>query len=134
MKIIVPEHLTLDKVLEYINLYCSIFSMEWFYHTAASAFNIFRRHLKSRYIKMVTVKFSCILHYKCVFIPKFNELSTFFYVVPLLSTLYCSVSEFHHLKFKPSKKRQHLCLNTCNHDFYWSASEFRQPSEVRDLP
>ena len=34
-----------------------------------------------------TAKVSCILHYKCLFIPKFNALSTFFPDVCILSVL-----------------------------------------------
>ena len=46
-------------------------------------YNIFRRCLKSRNIKMVKVSY--ILQYKCVFSPKFNKLSKFFPVVCLVT-------------------------------------------------
>ena len=42
-------------------------------------YNVFRKRLKSRNIKMVKVSY--ILDYKCVFSPKFNKLSQFFPVV-----------------------------------------------------
>ena len=48
-------------------------------------YNVFRRCLKSRNVKMV--KISYILQYKCVFSPKFNKLSKFFPVVCLVTIL-----------------------------------------------
>ena len=48
-------------------------------------YNVFRRHLKSRNIKMVKVSY--ILDYKCVFSPKFNKLSKFFPVVWFVTIL-----------------------------------------------
>ena len=55
------------------------FSLNIFIYKTAFYSNVFRRRLKSRNIRMVTV--SNILHYKCVFSPKFNKLSKFFPVV-----------------------------------------------------
>ena len=48
--------------------------------------NMFQRRLKSRNIKMAKV--SCILHYKCIIIKRFHELSTFFPVLHILTILY----------------------------------------------
>ena len=45
------------------------------FYKMAFYYNVFRRRLKSRNIKMVKVPY--ILHYKCVFFPKFNKLSKF---------------------------------------------------------
>ena len=47
---------------------------------------MFQRRLKSRNIKMAN--FSCILHYKCIIIKKFHELSTFFPDLHILTVLY----------------------------------------------
>ena len=55
------------------------------FHKVAFYYNVFRRRLKSRNIKMVKVSY--ILNYKCVFSPKFNKLSTFFPVVWLVTIL-----------------------------------------------
>ena len=55
-----------------------------FYKTAFY-YSVFQRHLKSRNIKMVKVSY--IVHYKCVFFPKFNELSKFFPVVWFVTIL-----------------------------------------------
>ena len=54
-----------------------------FYKTAFS--NVFRRRFKSRNIKMVKV--SHILHYECVFFPKFDKLSKFVPVVWFVTIL-----------------------------------------------
>ena len=55
-----------------------------FYKTAFY-YNVFRRRLKSRNIKMFKVSY--ILHYECVFFPKFNKLSNFFPVMWFVTIL-----------------------------------------------
>ena len=49
-------------------------------------YNVFRRHLKSRNIKIVKVSY--VLHYKCLFLSKFNKLSKLFPVVWFVANLY----------------------------------------------
>ena len=49
------------------------------FYKMAFYYKVFRRHLKSRNIKMFKVSY--ILHYECVFFPKFYKLSNFFPVV-----------------------------------------------------
>ena len=55
-----------------------------FYKTAFY-YNVFRRRLRSRNIKMFKVSY--ILHYECVLFPKFNKLSNFFPVVWFVTIL-----------------------------------------------
>ena len=63
------------SILYFKYLQTLILCVTTFYKTAFY-YNVFRRCLKSRNIKMVKVSY--ILHYKCVFFPKFNKLSNFF--------------------------------------------------------
>ena len=72
------------SILYFKYLQTLILCVTTFYKTAFY-FNVFRRCLKSRNIKMV--KDSYILHYKCVFFPKLNELSNFFPVVWFVTIL-----------------------------------------------
>ena len=72
------------SILYFMYLQTLILCVTMFYKTAFY-YNIFRRRLKSRNIKMVKVSY--ILHYKCVFFPKFNKLSKFFPVVCLVTIL-----------------------------------------------
>ena len=67
------------KYLQTLILYVTTFYKMAFYY------NVFRRRLKSRNIKIV--KLSYILDYKCVFFPKFNKLSKFFPVVWIVTIL-----------------------------------------------
>ena len=55
------------SILYFKYLQTLILCVTTFYKTAFY-YNVFRRHLKSRNIKMVKVSY--ILHYKCVFFPK----------------------------------------------------------------
>ena len=67
------------KYSQTLNLCATMFYKTTFYY------NVFRRHLKSGNIKMV--KGSYILHWKCVFFPKFDKLAKFFPVVCLVTIL-----------------------------------------------
>ena len=60
------------SILYFKYLQTLILCVKTFYKTALY-YNVFLRRLKSHNIKMI--KFSYILHYKCVFFPKFNKLS-----------------------------------------------------------
>ena len=60
------------SILYFKYLQTLILCVTTFYKTALY-YNVFLRRLKSRNIKMV--KFSYILHYKCVFFPNFNKWS-----------------------------------------------------------
>ena len=55
------------------------------FYKKAFYYNVFRRRLKSCNIKMFKVSY--ILHYECVFFPKFNKLSNFFPVVWFVTIL-----------------------------------------------
>ena len=72
------------SILYFKYLQTLILCVAMFYKTVFY-YNVFRRHLKSRNIKMVKVSY--ILHYKRVFFPKFNKLSTFFPVVWFVTIL-----------------------------------------------
>ena len=63
------------SILYFKYLQTLILCVTTFYKTAFY-YNVFQRCLKSRNIKMVKVSY--ILHYKCIFFPKFNKLSKFF--------------------------------------------------------
>ena len=72
------------RILYFKYLRTLILCVTMFYKTAFY-YNVFRRRVKSRNIKMVKVSY--ILHYKCVFSPKFNKLSKFCPVVCLVTIL-----------------------------------------------
>ena len=72
------------SILYFKYLQTLILCVTMFYKTAFY-YNVFRRRLKSRNIKMVKVFY--ILDYKCVFFPKFNKLSIFFPVVWFVTIL-----------------------------------------------
>ena len=72
------------NILYFKYLQTLILCITTFYKTAFY-YNVFQRSLKSRNIKMVKVSY--ILHYKCVFFPKFNKLSKFFPVVWFVTIL-----------------------------------------------
>ena len=55
------------------------------FYKMAFYYKVFRTRIKSRNTKMVKVSY--ILHYKCVFFPKFNKLSKFFPVVWFVTIL-----------------------------------------------
>ena len=67
------------KYLQTLILYVTTFYKMAFYY------NVFRRRLKSRNLKIVKVSY--ILDYKYVFFPKFNKLSKFFPVVWIVTIL-----------------------------------------------
>ena len=72
------------SILYFKYLQTLILCVTTFYKTAFY-YSVFRRRLKSRNKKMV--KFSYIVHYKCVFFPKFNKLSNFFPVLRFITIL-----------------------------------------------
>ena len=72
------------SILYFKYLRTLILCVTMFYKTAFY-YNVIRRCLKSRNIKMVKVAY--ILHYKCDFSPKFNKLSKFFPVVCIVTIL-----------------------------------------------
>ena len=80
------------SILYFKYLQTLILCVTTFYKTAFY-YNVFRRSLKSLNVKMVKVSY--ILHYKCVFFPKFNKLSKFFPVVWFVTILFrCDISKY----------------------------------------
>ena len=77
----------MNIIIYFTNIRCFRFSILYFkylqililcattFYKTAFYYNVFRRRLKSRNIKMVKVSY--VLHYKCLFLPKFNKLSKF---------------------------------------------------------
>ena len=88
----------INMFIYFTNIRCFRFSILYFkylqililcattFYKSAFYCNVFRRRLKSRNIKMVKVSY--VLHYKCLFLPKFNKLSKFFPVVWFVAILY----------------------------------------------